>query len=294
MKTYSNKNVFMSSLLCCLGFAATLPAFAADGSQATLERIKATKTIRLGHLAQSVPFSFADEKGAPLGYSVELCQRVAAGIEQELGIGEIKVQWVPVTLADRFEKVIDDSIDLECGITTITLERRQKVDFSLMTWVDGGSFVVRAKRPHGGIGDLDGKKVAVIAGTTTEGALGEAAKKDFVKIDIVKVKEHLEGLEALAQGKVDAYAADQTVLIGLALAVRDKLQLDLADRNFSFEPYALTLRRNDPDFKLAVDRTLARLYRTGQVGAIYDRWFGKLGKPSAMLRAMFAIEGLPE
>jgi len=108
------------------------------------------------------------------------------------------------------------------------------------------------------------------------------------------VKEHLEGLEALAQGKADAYAADQTVLIGLALAVRDKLQLDLADRNFSFEPYALTLRRNDPDFKLAVDRTLARLYRTGQVGAIYDRWFGKLGKPSAMLRAMFAIEGLPE
>ncbi|HEX4987056.1 MAG TPA: amino acid ABC transporter substrate-binding protein [Burkholderiales bacterium] len=292
MKTNPSKTSLLLPMLCALCIAT--PAAADEAPQGTLDRIKASKTIRLGHLAQSIPFSFADDGGTPQGYSVELCQRVAAGVGQQLGIDELKVQWVPVTLADRFDKVIDGSVDLECGISTMTLSRREKVDFSLMTWVDGGSFVVRAGQPHGGLGDLDGRKIAVIAGTTTEASLAEALKKDFVKAEIVKVNEHIEGLQALGQGKVDAYAADQTVLIGLALVLRDKLKLELADRNFSFEPYGLTLRRNDQDFKLAVDRVLSRLYRTGQVSPIYDRWFGKLGKPSSLLRAMFAIEGLPE
>lgn len=261
----------------------------------TLAAIRNTQAIRLGYLDQSVPFSFVDQKGnPPQGYSIELCLRVVAGIEQQLGLQKLKVQWVPLTMANRFDMVADGSVDLECGISTITLSRQQKVDFSLMTWIDGGSFVVKAKQPHGGLGDLAGKKIAVIAGTTTEGALRDALKKDFIKADLVLVKEHLEGLGALDKGQVDAYAADQTVLIGLGLAVRDQLPLALADRNYSYEPYGLTLRRNDADFKLAVNRELARIYRTGQIGAIYDRWFGKLGKPSSMLAAMFAINGLPE
>jgi len=190
--------------------------------------------------------------------------------------------------------IADGSIDLECGISTITLSRQKQVDFSLMTWVDGGSFLVKANRPHGGIGDLAGKKIAVIAGTTTEGALRDALKRDFIEADLILVKEHLEGLKALDKGQADAYASDQTVLIGLALAVRETLALNLSDRNYSYEPYGLTLRRNDADFKQAVNQALARLYRTGQVAAIYDRWFGKLGKPSSMLSAMFNINSLPE
>ena len=251
--------------------------------QGTLANILETKTIKLGHLDQSIPFSFADEKGKPLGYSVELCLRVVAGIEQQYGLPKLEVRWVPVTMANRFEMVANGSIDLECGISTITMSRRKQVDFSLMTWVDGGSFVVKANQPHGGVGDLAGKKIAVIAGTTTESALREAMKKDFINADLISVKDQLDGLSALDQGKVDAYAADQTVLIGLALAFKDQLAVKLSDRNFSFEPYGLALRRNDADFKQAVDQTLARLYRTGQIGPIYDRWFGKLGKPSALL-----------
>jgi len=262
--------------------------------QGTLANILETKTIKLGHLDQSIPFSFADEKGKPLGYSVELCLRVVAGIEQQYGLSKLEVRWVPVSMANRFDMVANGSIDLECGISTITMSRRKQVDFSLMTWVDGGSFIVKANQPHGGIGDLAGKKIAVIAGTTTESALREAMKKDFINADLIQVKDHLEGLSALDQGKADAYAADQTVLIGLALAFKDQLAVKLSDRNFSFEPYGLALRRNDADFKQAVDQTLVRLYRTGQIAAIYDRWFGKLGKPSAMLAAMFAINGLPE
>jgi glutamate/aspartate transport system substrate-binding protein len=262
--------------------------------QGTLATILETKTIKLGHLDQSIPFSFLDDREKPLGYSVELCLKVIAGLEQQFGLPKLDVKWVPVTMANRFEMVANGSIDLECGISTITVSRQKLVDFSLMTWVDGGSFIVKANRPHGDLGDLAGKKIAVIAGTTTESALREALKKDFINADLILVKEHLEGLNALDKGQVDAYASDQTVLIGLALAVRDKLAVNFSDRNFSYEPYGLTLRRNDADFKQAVNQALARLYRTGQVAAIYDRWFGKLGKPSPLLAAMFSINALPE
>jgi ABC-type amino acid transport substrate-binding protein len=266
----------------------------AQQTQGTLAAIQETKTIRLGFLEQSVPFSFIGDKGQPLGYSVELCLKVVAGIEQQYGLPKLDVKWVPVTLSNRFEMVVNGSIDLECGISTITLSRLKVVDFSVMTWVDGGSFVVRANQPHGGIGDLAGKKVAVIGGTTTESALRDALRKDFINAELVPVKEHLDGLNALDQGKVDAYAADQAVLIGLGIAVKDKLALSLSDRNFSYEPYGLTMRRNDADFKQAVNQALARTYRTGQLGSIYDRWFGKMGKPSTMLAAMFSINALPE
>jgi len=267
---------------------------AAQQTQGTLASILETKTIKLGHLDQSFPFSFTDDKGQPRGYSVELCLKVVAAIEQQFGLQKLEVQWVPVTMANRFDMVTSGKIDLECGISTITLSRQQQVDFSLMIWLDGGNFVVKANRPHGGLGDLAGKKIAVIAGTTTEGALRTALKQEFIDAELVLVKEHLEGLNALDRGQADAYAADQTVLFGLALAVKNKLALQFSDRNFSFEPYGLTLRRNDADFKQVVNQTLARLYRTGQIGAIYDRWFAKLGKPSTLLSAMFAINGLPE
>ena len=262
--------------------------------QNTLRKIQETKTIKLGYLDQSLPFSFVDDKKKPAGYSVELCQKVVTGIEQQLGLTDLAVQWVPITLVNRFEMVTNGTIDLECGISTITVSRQKIVDFSLMTWLDGGNFIVKTGQPHGGLGDLAGKRIAVIVGTTTESALRDALKRDFVNAEIVLVKEHLQGLNAVDQGKADAYAADQTVLIGLALAVKDQLKLTLSDRNFSYEPYGLTLRRNDADFKQAVNQVLARLYRTGQIVAIYDRWFGKLGKPSQLLAAMFAINGIPE
>jgi len=190
--------------------------------------------------------------------------------------------------------VTNGTIDLECGISTITVSRQKIVDFSLMTWLDGGNFIVRDGQPRGGLDDLAGKRIAVIVGTTTETALQDALKRNSITADIVLVKEHLQGLEAVDQGKADAYAADQTVLIGLALAVRDQLKLKISEQNFSYEPYGLTMRRNDADFKQAVNQTLARLYRTGQVVAIYNRWFGKLGNPSPLLTAMYAINGLPE
>jgi ABC-type amino acid transport substrate-binding protein len=219
---------------------------------------------------------------------------VANGIQQQLGLPALDIQWVEVTSANRFDRVIDGTIDLECGTSTNTIARQKAVDFSLMTWVDGASFLVKADQPARRLADLSGKKIAVMSATTTEKALRDALAKASLSAEIVPVKEHLDGLNALDRGTADAYASDRTVLVGLALAVGNQMPVALSDDQFSYEPYGLVLRRNDADFKQAVNQVLAKLYRTAAVIEIYDRWFGKLGKPGGLLVAMFALNGLPE
>ena len=269
------------------------PALAADLA-GTLKTIKETGVIKLGYLPQSVPFSFAETVGKPQGYSPDLCLRAATGIQEQLGLQKLDVQWVPVTLETRFDAIKTGAIDLECGITTNTLSRQKEVDFSLMTWVDGANFLVRDSSPYKSLSDLAGKKIAVIPNTTTVGALKQALDKGYINAEIVLVQSHEEGLEGINKGTVDAYASDQTVLIGLAVAVSQSIKLRLGDKNLSYEPYGLMLRKNDQDFRQAVNAVLARLYRSGQIAQIYDRWFGKLGKPSQILAVMFLLNALPE
>ena len=269
------------------------PVLAADLA-GTLKTIKETGVIKLGYLPQSVPFSFAETVGKPQGYSPDLCLRAATGIQEQLGLQKLDVQWVPVTLETRFDAIKTGAIDLECGITTNTLSRQKEVDFSLMTWVDGANFLVRDSSPYKSLSDLAGKKIAVIPNTTTVGALKQALDKGYINAEIVLVHSHEEGLEGINKGTVDAYASDQTVLIGLALVVSQSLKLRLGDKNLSYEPYGLMLRKNDQDFRQAVNAVLARLYRSGEIAQIYDRWFGKLGKPSQILAVMFLLNALPE
>jgi ABC-type amino acid transport substrate-binding protein len=266
----------------------------AEELSGTLKKIKDTGVIRLGHLSESVPFSFVDDTGKPVGYSVDLCSRVASGIQEQLGLQKLEVQWIPVTLETRFKLVRDGTIDLECGISTNTLGRQKEVDFSVMTWVDGGNFVVKAEAPITGLADLAGKRIAVIPTTTTYGVLKEVLAKTYVNAEVIAVGSHMEGLEALNRGTVDAYASDQTVLIGLALSVAQSLRLKLGERQFSYEPYGLMLRKNDADFRVGVNTVLSRLYRSGQIVQIYDRWMGKLGRPAEVLGVMYLLNGLPE
>ena len=285
------------ALLAGLGLALTWlgsSSVCAEELQGTLQRIAQTKTIRLGYLKEAVPFSFAEQEGKPLGYSIDLCNRVVAGIERRLNLSELSIQWIEVTSANRFDKVIDGTIDLECGTSTNTAGRQKIVDFSLMTWVDGASFLVKADQSARRLSDLTGKKIAVMAGTTTVQAVRDALTKASINAQVITVKEHLDGLNALDRGTADAYASDRTVLIGLALAVGGQMPVALAEEQFSYEPYGLVLRRNDADFKQAVNQVLAQLYRTATVIEIYDRWFGKIGKPSGLLVAMYALNGLPE
>jgi ABC-type amino acid transport substrate-binding protein len=281
----------VAALACAL---LTLPALAQSPSAGTLQKVVATKTLLLGYQQESVPFSFADTSGNPAGYSVDLCKRIAAGIQQQLNLPTLDVKWVPITLANRFEMVVAGKVDLECATSTNTISRQKIVDFSLMTWVDGGSFITPGNVPAKGVADLNGKKVGAVKDTTTDKALRSAIERAAVRAEVVSAPSHFDGMRMLAEGKIDAYAADQTVLIGLAVAAGDKFVVSLSEQGFSYEPYGFSMRRDDADFKQAVNRVLAQLYRTGEIGPIYERWFGKLGKPGPLLAAMYTLNALPE
>lgn len=261
----------------------------------TLEKIRTTKTIALGYRDSSVPFSYAGPTKEPMGYSVDLCTRAVEDLRRDLKLPDLQVTWVPVSVETRVRALVNGTIDLECGSTTNTLSRQERVDFSLTTFITGASLLALA---GSGVSDqLGAIRIAVIPGTTTEqmvkgvmasmGAGADAAK-------LVAVKDHADGLAAVVDRRADVYATDRAILMGLVTSASNPRQFALLDRYLSYEPYALMLRRGDPEFRLAVNRSLARLYRSGQVLDIYRRWFGQWGDPSPLTLGMYAVEGLPE
>jgi ABC-type amino acid transport substrate-binding protein len=273
----------------CACAATALAAEAPD----PLKKIKATRTITLGYSETAVPFSFVGNDNRPQGYSVDLCKRIADGIQQQLGLTELKINWVKVDVATRIPATMKGTVDIECGSTTHTLSREEQVDFSNMTFVDGGSFISKARNKLATIKELAGRKISVIPGTTTEKVLKAALDQAQVSAEIIPVQTHAEGFSSLREDRVDAYASDRMILIGLALNAIDAQSYRLSDEMFSYEPYALMMRR-DADFRLAVNRELARLYRSGDILNLYARWYGPLGEPSTLLKAMFFLNALPE
>ena len=283
------KTLMLAVALACLCAA---PSFAAD-PQGVLKKIKSTKTIALGYSESAVPFSFVGNDNRPQGYSVDLCKRIAEGIQKQLGMAELNIKWVKVDVATRIPAVVKGQVDIECGSTTHTLTREEKVDFSNMTFVDGGSYISKARSKIATLKDLAGKKISVIPGTTTEKVFKTALDQAGIKAEIIPVRTHAEGYSALREDRIDAYASDRIILIGLALNGIDAASYQLSDEMFSYEPYALMMRR-DADFRLAVNRELARLYRSGDVLSLYARWYGPLGEPSTLLKAMYFLNAFPE
>jgi glutamate/aspartate transport system substrate-binding protein len=285
----------MTQWLCVLCFLGCLTSSAfGQQVQGTLEKIKAAKTITMGYREASRPFSYVGDEKKPVGYTIDLCTRVAASIQAQLGLNDLHITWTPVTPENRLTMVANGTIDLECGTTTNTLSRQAQVDFSQMIFVDGGSLLVRTASHINGLSDLAGKRVAVIPGTTTEHVLTEAIQKMNMAVELVWVREHPDGIAALENGSADAYASDRVVLIGLALTSIDPTKLALAEEYLSYEPYALMLRRGDVDFRLAVNRVLSQLYRSGQIYPIYERWFGAVDRASPLLQTMYRLNGIPE
>ncbi len=278
--------------LAALCAAAAAPVAAADGP--TLERIRATETITLAYRDGAAPFSFKDREGRVRGFSVELCMFVVASIQKSLGLPSLRIEWKPVDATTRLFAIANGEADIECGTTTITLSRMEKVDFSLPIFVDGGSLLVKRSAKVGKLADLKGRKVAVIPATTTEQALTRELASHGVAATLVPVKDIAEGMAALQGGRVDALAGDRIVLAGQRQRARNPEALGFVADDFSFEPYALVIRRDDPDFRLAVNRALAGVYRSGDIDTVFQRWLAPLGRPGRLLHAMYYLQRLPE
>jgi ABC-type amino acid transport substrate-binding protein len=271
---------------------ATLLAWPAAAQ--TLEKISKSGLITLGYIDGAAPFSFTDQNGDAQGYSVDLCRAAADAVAVQLKRASLRTRWVKLTIQNRIDAVRRGQVDLECSTTTWTLARQRLVDFSLVTFVDGGSILTKVDAAANRINDLAGKRIAVIQATTTERALRAALARLLVNAELVTVKARDDGLELLRQGQVDGFAADRTTLIGVVAKGGGGDIYKLLDEDFSIEQYALMLPRADPDFRLAVNRGLAQLYRSGEIRRVYDRWLGPLGPPSLLLSATYFIQALSE
>ncbi|MGY4830648.1 amino acid ABC transporter substrate-binding protein [Sphaerotilaceae bacterium SBD11-9] len=278
----------------CLAPTLALAQMASAPFEGRLKKIQDTKTISVAYRTDALPFSFEDKDKKPAGYTVDLCQRVIGVIERQLGVSPLQIKWVPVTVQNRFSTVSSGQADMECGASTVTLGRLKEVDFSSLVFIDGTGILVRASTEGYSLSALANKKIGVMAGTSNERALNEALKAKVVNATVVTVKSREDGLAQLEGGKIDAFAGDRVLLVGLAGKSKDSKALALLADAISYEPYAIALPRGDWAMKQAVNAALAQIYASAALPELYGRWFAELGKPSPVLEIMYALGRLPE
>jgi glutamate/aspartate transport system substrate-binding protein len=239
----------------------------------TLARIKTKGVVRIGYREASIPFSFLDRSGRPIGYSIDLCNAIVEEIGRTLDRDDLKVEFVKVTSEDRLEAIVENRIDLECGSTTNNLERRKRVDFSPMIFVSGTKVMVPVATPWRNFRDLKGRKVAVTRGTTNAQALKALDQKFGLGITFVEGADHEDSYRLLAEGKVDAFATDDVLLYGLIALHRSQGQFKVVGEFLSYDPYGIAFRRNEPALRDAVERAIRNLVVARDIGPIYAKWF---------------------
>jgi glutamate/aspartate transport system substrate-binding protein len=272
------------------------PAVASDELKGTLKKVRDTGVITLGYREDSIPFSFLNPGGRPIGYSIDLCNEIADDVTAELGGREIEVKYKPVTSEIRIVAVVSGDIDLECGSTTSNHARQKKVAFS------GTKLMVKRGSRINSYRDLRDKTVVVTAGTTNEAAIKALSDKQNLGIKVIAAKDHADSFAQLAFGVADAFASDDVLLYGIIAASKAAGDYKVVGEYLSYDPYGLMYGRNDPDFGDVVERTFRRLAESREIVHIYNKWFQRrlptgeqLGIPiSPQLEEIFHWLGLPE
>ena len=272
-------------------FASPLAAQELTG---TLQQIKKSGQIKIGYRVSEPPMSFLDNDGNPTGYSIDICKSIVAEVENKIGT-DVKVEYVPVTADGRFKALGDNKIDILCGSTTKTLSRSELVDFTQLTFVTGASLMTLKDNKTLDSAGFDGTKIGVVKATTTAVALEKLIRETSTDAEVVLFNSAKESIDALRKKKIDAFSSDQVVLIGLALKEHDPMNFVIKSDVFSFEPFALAVRRNDADFRLVADRVISELFRSGKILEIYDEWIGKFTlKRLPIFDAMIKLNATPE
>ena len=278
--------LFIAAITCAVDSA---PAQELDGR---LKQIYQTGTIKLAYRSDANPFSFVSLQGQPDGYTIDLCKFIASSLERQLN-NKLTIEWVPVDSQNRFNSIAAGVADIECGSSSVSFARMTTVDFSSFIFMENTGLVVRTNSGISSFGDLTGKKIAVIVGTTNKSALTREVQRRQLQTAVVRVKDRREGIAALRSGAVDSFASDKLLLIG-ALAA-DVADYKMLPENLSTEPYALALPRGDWRFRAAVNKSLSQLYSSPQILDIYRKWFAALGERPDLLRAAVYIFGtIPE
>jgi glutamate/aspartate transport system substrate-binding protein len=259
-----------------------------------LGQISERGTIVLGHRESSVPFAYLDENQQPIGYSLDLCMKIVEEVEKTVG-KDLEVKFVPVNPKTRIALMANGTIDLECGSTTNNLTRQEQVEYLPVTFITGTKLLARKDSGVKSIDDLDGKSIALAQGTTNERVIKAAVEKRGLDVKILPVRDHAEGMLSLETDRVDAYSTDHILLYGLISKSRSPEDFAVVGDFLSYDPYALMIPRNESAYELVGKRALAQVFRSGEIDAIYEKWFGPLGvEQTDLLRAAFQIQALPE
>ena len=292
-------NVFWVAFAYCLATASVAPA-------QTLEQIAATKLVRIGFVAGQAPFASKPMDGLPEGFSIDLCNKVVENVATT--VGELRSEYVETTLAEGFNAIADGRLDLLCGAITITLARREIVDFSEPIFVTGASAILRKDSPRDlrelflgertispprslELRPFAKSRIGVRGGTTTETVLKRAIAEGGYSAEIVVFPAHADGLRALEDRDVEAYFADRILLASLLNAADGASGIVLADRLLTNEFYAIAMKRGDSDLRLLVDRTLSKLYSGTEFPALLAKHFGgQTAAIGALIRAQAIME----
>jgi len=253
--------------------AAPKAAVAAPERIDTLRRIRDTGVLLLGVRETSVPFSFLDAQKQPQGYSVDLCLRVADAIKADLKLPRLEVRFVPVSSSNRIPALLEGKIDLECGSTTNTRDRQKQVAFAYTTFVAGIKMLAKKSANVDSIEDLRGKPVVVTKGTTSEKMMRTLNDERVLRMTLIESPDHGESFKAVDEGRAVAFPMDDVLLYGLISKARKPDDFAVVGRYLSVEPYAIMLRRDEPQFEKIVNRALIDLFQSGEIRRIYAKWF---------------------
>jgi len=268
-------------LAAALGAALVAPA-AAQELTGTLKKIKETGTITVGHRDSSIPFSYYDDKQQVVGYAVDLCMRIVDAVKAELKMPNVQVKLNPVTSATRIPLMANGTIDLECGSTTNNLERQKQVAFTITHFVTANRYVAKKASGIKSLADLKGKTVVSTAGTTNIKWATAANTEQNLGMNIVAAKDHAEAFLMVDTGRAAAFFMDDILLYGLVANSKNPGDWVIGDEAYTVEPYGIMVRRDDPAFKKVVDAAMTNIYKSGDINAIYEKWFLKPVPPKGI------------
>jgi len=247
----------------------------AQGLDGTLKKIKDTGTITIGHRESSIPFSYLDANQKPIGYSMDLCNKIVDAVKKDLKIANLQVKYVPVTSQNRLPLIEGGTVDLECGSTTNTVARQKQVAFGVTTFVANVRTLVKSNSGIKDIDDLNGKPVVTTQGTTSDALIKKHEKGANIDVKNIYGKDHADSFLMVKTGRASAFVMDDILLAGFIANSENPKDYSIVGSTLRQEPYSVVFRKEDPSFKSLVDKTLTGLMKGGEINNIYAKWFSK-------------------
>ena len=255
---------------------AALVSFGANAQEGTLKKIKDSGAISIGHRDASDPFSYYDDQQRPIGYAMDLCAKIVDAVKAELKMPALKVNYQLVTSANRIPLMANGTIDMECGSTTNNAARQEQVWFAITHFLTPNRWAAKKSSNIKKLADLKGKTVVSTAGTTNIKQITEMNAAQNLGMNIISANGHPEAFQMVETGRAVAFAMDDVLLAGLIAKSRNPGEYEIAAEPISSpEPYGIMLRKDDKAFKAVADRAISNVYKSGEINAIYAKWFEK-------------------